>query len=138
MINLIIPIISFLLLITILIKRNSKPKLTTFDSLNKVYCIKTKKQIKMKTLLLIVSMLLAINLTQAQSKPSKANVTVDASGNYKSLPSKKKPKVEKPTTKTYTDSKGKVYPVYESVNGKLFIYKISKNTNLPYIYYLKV
>ncbi len=88
----------------------------------------------MKKLLTLLILFVSLSVV-AQSK---RNVETDKSGNYVSLPSKRESKVDKPTGKTYTDSKGKTYPVYESVNGKLYVYRVSKKTGLPYVYYLKV
>ena len=43
----------------------------------------------------------------------------------------------KPTGKTFTTSKGEVYPVMLSKNGKLFVIRTSKATGRNYNQYLK-
>lgn len=62
-------------------------------------------------------------------------VTRDANGNYIAV--KATQQADKPTGKTFTDSKGNVYPVYESKNGKLYVIRTSKSGN-QYKQYLKV
>lgn len=59
----------------------------------------------------------------------------DSTGNYIAL--KRLDAPDKLTGKTYTDTKGAVYPVYISKNGKLYIVRISKEGN-KYKQYLKV
>ena len=44
----------------------------------------------------------------------------------------------KDTGKTFTDTKGNVYPVFISAKGKLFVIRVSKNTGKEYKQYLKV
>jgi hypothetical protein len=64
-------------------------------------------------------------------------VTKDAQGNYIAV---KAPKIDdKPqdTGKTFTDTKGNVFPVYVSKNGKLFVIRTSK-TGTQYKQYLKI
>lgn len=68
--------------------------------------------------------------TQAQS------VKKDAQGNYIAMRTLKDTTL-KATGHTYTDTKGKVYPVYISKNGKLFVIRTSSKGNL-YKQYLKV
>jgi hypothetical protein len=61
----------------------------------------------------------------------------DAQGNYIAV---KAPKIdEKPTDtgNTFTDTKGNVFPVYISKNGKLFVIRTSKAGN-QYKQYLKL
>lgn len=88
----------------------------------------------MKKVFLIVALLIRGATAQAQEKP---NATKDPHGNYVATPKKKGGSQAKDTGRTYTHTDGKVYKVYESINGKLFIKKISKNGN-EYNYYLKV
>jgi len=88
----------------------------------------------MKKLLTLLILFVSLSVV-AQTKK---NVETDKNGNYVSPPSKQKVKADRPTCKTYTDSKGKVYPVYKSINDKLYVYKVSKKTGIPYMYYLKV
>lgn len=63
----------------------------------------------------------------------------DSTGNYSSLTiASIKGSSEKDTGKTFTDSKGVKYPVFESTNGKLFYYKTAKSSGNVYKVYLKV
>lgn len=64
------------------------------------------------------------------------NVIKDVNGNYTAI---KKDYVKgelKTTGKTYTDSKGQVFPVYITEKEKLFVVKTSKSGN-EYRFYLK-
>jgi hypothetical protein len=66
------------------------------------------------------------------------NAKLDKDGNYVALSSSQAGKTSsKPTGKTFTDSKGVVYPVMESKNGKLFYIRKSKTGN-EYKVYIKV
>jgi hypothetical protein len=87
----------------------------------------------------LITMLLILSLgfaAQAQT------VKVDAQGNYiavKDTATKaNKPDSGKDTGKTYTDSKGKKWPVMESANGKLYVLRTSAKTGNQYRQYLKV
>ena len=62
-------------------------------------------------------------------------VTVDAKGNYVAV--KDTAATGKATGKTFTDTKGNVYPVLESKNGKLYVIRTSKTGN-QYKQYLKL
>jgi len=84
----------------------------------------------MKKIICIVGMLLAACVSYSQ------NVKVDANGNYTAIKNVSAPSGGKPTGKTYTDTKGIVYPVMISKNGKLFIVRTSKSGN-KYNQYLK-
>lgn len=64
-------------------------------------------------------------------------VTKDAQGNYIAVKATKQDEKPADTGKTYTDTKGNVYPVYISKNGKLFVIRTSKTGN-QYKQYLKV
>lgn len=69
---------------------------------------------------------------------SPAQVAVDKAGNYYTEKKTTASKViATDTGKTFTDSKGVIYPVWLSVNGKLFVIKTSKAGN-QYNYYLKI
>ena len=57
-------------------------------------------------------------------------------GNYIAI-TQQKDTASKESGKTYTDSKGQVYPVYITPKGKLFVKKISKAGN-SYKMYLKL
>lgn len=76
----------------------------------------------MRKLLLIL--LLAFTTT------AHAQVIQDKQGNYILAQAQS-------TGKTFTDSKGNIYPVMQSINGKLFVVRTSK-TGKVYKQYLKV
>jgi hypothetical protein len=61
----------------------------------------------------------------------------DASGNYVQIKDTTRGQKATLTGNTFTTSKGDVYPVFVSVNGKLFIVRTSKNGN-QYKQYLKI
>jgi hypothetical protein len=63
-------------------------------------------------------------------------VKLNAAGNYEQIKTERKQTEAKQTGKTFTDSKGRVYPVYESAKGKLFVVKTSAKTGNAYNYYL--
>lgn len=67
---------------------------------------------------------------------SQTRVIKDATGNY--VASRKADTTgSKATGKSFTDSKGKSYPIYESVNGKLYYYRTSRSGNV-YKAYIKI
>jgi hypothetical protein len=79
------------------------------------------------------------SVVYAQSTPkkeTKPNVEITKDGNFVAVTSTKIAFTDTITDKTYTDSKGTVYPVYKSKNEKLYIWKTSRNGNL-YKFYLK-
>lgn len=80
--------------------------------------------------LTVLLFLFAATSTQAQS------IKRDAQGNYIAMRATRDTTL-KATGHTFTDAKGKVYPVYISKNGKLFINRISAKGN-KYKQYLKV
>lgn len=82
--------------------------------------------------IIIIWLLVVVSLASNAQK-----VTRDAKGNYIAVKATQSAESSKPTGKTYTDSKGNVYPVYESKNGKLFVIRTSKAGN-QYKQYLKV
>lgn len=63
-------------------------------------------------------------------------VTVDKSGNYVAVKTNADT-VGKATGKTFTDTKGNVFPVYASKSGKLYVLRTSKSGNV-YKQYLKL
>lgn len=63
--------------------------------------------------------------------PARAQVIQDKQGNYILAQAQS-------TGKTFTDAKGNIYPVMQSINGKLFIVRISKTTGKTYKQYLKI
>lgn len=78
----------------------------------------------MKTLTLMVVLLLSIS-------GYSQNVTRDTQGNFVAMSTGIK------TAKTYTDSKGVVYAVYQNLKGKFFVMKYSDKKKTFYRMYLK-
>lgn len=68
---------------------------------------------------------------------SSQTVQKDSQGNYIAVKATESSEKAKDTGKTYTDTKGNVYPVYVSKNGKLFVIRTSKTGN-QYKQYLKI
>ena len=68
---------------------------------------------------------------------SAQTVTKDAQGNYIAVKATETTEKAKDTGKTFTDTKGNVYPVFISKNGKLFVIRTSK-TGSQYKQYLKL
>lgn len=60
----------------------------------------------------------------------------DAQGNYHAVTRQRDTTANKATGATFTDSKGKVYPVFISSRGKLFYNRVSRNGN-TYKAYIK-
>lgn len=85
----------------------------------------------MKKIFLALAIFAAISTTTAQK------VTTDSKGNYIAVKATQDTSKAKNTGKTFTDSKGIIYPVYISVNGKLFYYRVSKTGN-TYKAYIKL
>ena len=79
---------------------------------------------------MLIYLLLMVSLSA-----SGQNVKRDSNGNYVTI----SPVKEKPvkTKYTYTDSKGIIYPVYQTSKGGRFVYKISKKTGKLYKMTLK-
>ena len=74
---------------------------------------------------LIITVLLMANNGMAQT------VKIDKDGNYIATSKSKQEKgKDAETGKTFTDSKGNVYPILESVNGKLYYMKTAKSGNI--------
>lgn len=86
----------------------------------------------MKKVTLIVCLFLASSLAFSQTK-----VVRDADGNFVTKSTPKKASEDKPTGKTYTNAKGEQFSVYESVNGKFYVLRTSKETGNVYKQYLK-
>lgn len=97
------------------------------DELFKLNLLKTKNMKK----LIFALFLFAATSTHAQT------VTKDAQGNYIAVKQQLQDTSLKATGHTYTDNKGKVFPVYISKNGKLFVSRISAKGN-AYKIYLKI
>jgi hypothetical protein len=92
----------------------------------------------MKKVIVSMAFIMASMFAVAQTK--KPNVTKDAQGNYVAIAKKKNTSDScscKETGKTYTDKYGKVFPVYVSEHGKLFIFRVSRETGNIYKYYLQ-
>lgn len=83
----------------------------------------------MKAIIVILFTMLSFTLS--------SQIKVDNKGNYvqETTVSGKRDTVN--TGKTFTDSKGIVYPVFKSSTGKLYVGKVSKSGNY-YRYYLKI
>jgi len=64
------------------------------------------------------------------------NAIVDANGNYQAVTHKTQPSEQSNTGKTFTDSKGAVYPVFKSAAGKLYYIRTSKTSGNDYKVYL--
>ena len=71
---------------------------------------------------------------QGAVKP--ANAIVGTDGNYQAVTHKKVASEQSNTGKTFTDTKGNVYPVFKSSAGKLYYVRTSKNTGNDYKVYL--
>lgn len=90
------------------------------------------KNLIFKLLLIACVYLFSIKPTHAQTV-----VKLNANGNYEAVKTERKQSEAKPTGKTFTDQRGKVYPVYVSAKGKLFCIKTSQKTGQTYNYYLQ-
>lgn len=86
----------------------------------------------MKKILLTLSLIIGATCCHAQT-----SIKTDASGNYISVKDTSIVTSAQPTGKTFTDSKGNIYPVMISKNGKLFVIRTSKTGN-KYNQYLKL
>lgn len=76
----------------------------------------------MKSLLTTLAILICLTAS--------AQTVKDSSGNYHAQRSE----TAKPTGKTFTDSKGVVYPLLISARGKLFYLRTSKTGNIYKVY----
>lgn len=87
----------------------------------------------MKKTLLILTIICASFCAYSQ------NVVKDSQGNFTQVKATRDSTgtQAKATGKTFTDSKGNIYPVMISKNGKLFVVRISKTGN-KYNQYLKL
>lgn len=83
----------------------------------------------MRSLIFMLVMLLAYG-TQAQNAKL-------VNGNYVSVTKARTDTAPKSTGQTFTTAKGDVYPIYKSVNDKLYIIRTSKAGN-QYKQYLKL
>jgi len=80
----------------------------------------------------------AVSPALAQSGSERpANAIVDANGNYQAVTHKKAASEQSNTGKTFTDTKGNVYPVFKSSAGKLYYIRTSKTSGNDYKVYLQ-
>ena len=103
----------------------------------------------MRAIIIIIINLFVMSSCSAQStspkqttgtaKQKETNVVKTADGNYtaKTTAGTKTATPPKASGKTYTDSKGKVYPVYQGAKGGLYIIRVSAKTGKEYKYYLQ-
>ena len=92
--------------------------------------LKQLNKTKMKNIILLSCIIFAAITGQAQT------VKTDTNGNFYAAKTATKSKEAKQTGKTFTDSKGNVYPVLISDNGKFYVIRTSKAGN-EYKQYLK-
>lgn len=84
----------------------------------------------MLRILMCTALILTAGTLSAQT------IKQDAQGNYIAV---KKPKAQPiKTGKTYTDTKGRRWDVYQSDSGRLFVLKVSDKTGKEYRYYLPI
>ena len=90
---------------------------------------------KLLTCLTLLFILFSVSAQQQEKQTKKElNVEITKDGNYVQ---KTSTSTSVKTDKTFTDKEGKVYPVYQSSNGNLYVNRISKKTGKEYKYYLK-
>lgn len=82
----------------------------------------------MKTLITLMLLVLGTMTLHAQTG-------IDKDGNFYQTSKSKTP--PKSTNKTYTNSKGDKYPVFETATGKMFINMKSKKSGKEYRKYLE-
>lgn len=87
----------------------------------------------MKKLFYFLMFFFAINLTALGQ-----NVIQKQDGNYVAVKSVRKSEPPTNTGKTYTDSKGKVWPVHVTKSGRLVVIRKSAKTGEEYYQYLKL
>lgn len=89
----------------------------------------------MKHLITALILLITAISTHAQQR-----YMIDNNGNYVVVKKTTASDTAKaiPSGKTFTDSKGTVWPVYLSVNGKPYIIRTSKKSGNVYKQYLKI
>lgn len=84
----------------------------------------------------LIALLIGAALTVLASATHAQTIQRDAQGNYIAV---KKPKAQPVKTgKTYTDTKGKTWDVYQTESGRPFVYKVSSKTGKEYRYYLPI
>lgn len=87
----------------------------------------------------IIAIVIFIILSLSLNVIGQTRVKVDSKGNYSAVAKQSANSTSKAikTDKTYTDSKGKKYEVWQSVRGKLFIIRTSAKGN-EYKQYLSI
>jgi len=90
-----------------------------------------------KAIIIIITALLLGTICIVAGAQTK--VITDKQGNYTAVVKTGAKQGGKATAtgRTFTDAKGKTYPVYESKNGKLFIIRTSAKTGKNYNQYLQ-
>ena len=63
-------------------------------------------------------------------------VTRDAAGNYTAAPREAKAERDSVTGLSYTDTQGKIFPVYVGAKGSHYVCRVSKKSGKFYRYYL--
>jgi hypothetical protein len=86
----------------------------------------------------IFALLLVIFCLMADNLFAQKRVTQDANGNYIEVKNEREKETPKPTGKTYQTSKGDIFPIYVSKNGKYFIVRTSKESGKEYKQYLNI
>ena len=107
-----------------------------------------KHSVKIFALLFVLALFTAACSLKAQSNvvspalaqsgsERPANAVVDANGNYQAITHKTTASEQSNTGKTFTDSKGQVFPVFKSAAGKLYYIRTSKTSGNDYKVYLQ-
>lgn len=93
-----------------------------------------KNERKIYSILFIIwCMILTVDVLTAQTL-----VKTDSAGNYVSATVAKPKVADKLTGSNYVDSKGVIYPIWESAKGKLYYYKVSAKTTKKYKCYIEI
>ena len=106
-----------------------------------------KHSVKIFALLFVLALFTAACSLKAQSNVSSPaasiqgavkapNAIVGTDGNYQAVTHKKVTSEQSNTGKTFTDTKGNVYPVFKSSAGKLYYIRTSKTSGNDYKVYL--
>ena len=86
----------------------------------------------------IFALLLVLFCLMADNLMAQKRIMQDAKGNYVEINGEREKEKPKPTGKTYQTSKGDIFPIYVSKNGKYFIVRTSKETGKEYKQYLNI
>jgi hypothetical protein len=92
-----------------------------------------KKKVTFLIFIVLVAYFICVGAICANGQ---TRVTTDKAVNYTAVTNTNNAKGSRAVLagKTFTDSKGVKYPVWKSVNGKLFYRKTSKNGNIYNVY----